>query len=583
MTRISRRKFLAGATLGVGGLVTGTGAATAGRPQRHVVGTRTAAATRAAERAATTVHHTLDFGGIGQAVAGVFSAAAITNLRRRPDVRYVEVDAPVHAIGQTVPWGVDRVDAEVAHASGETGSGANLAIIDTGIDSDHPDLVGNLGDGVAFVTARGRYAQPWDDDDGHGTHCAGIADAVDDSNGVVGVAGGTTLHAVKVLDKRGSGYTSDVAAGIEYVADQGWDVGSMSLGASAGTQTLQDACTYAANLGTLLVAAAGNSGGAVEYPATYDTVVAVSATDENDRLPNWSCRGPAVDLAAPGVDIYSTYAGGGYATLSGTSMACPHVSGAAAMLMATGQTASQARSTLTSSAEDVGLSSNEQGAGLLDVATAFGLDSSDDLSVDTTAPSAPSNLSTSGVTDTSVDLAWDASTSKDVDHYQVYVDGSAGPTTAVTSITVSGLSAGTSYTFTVTAVDGAGNESGASNAVTVTTTGTSAGNAAPTGTITGVTEIDDPSPHATFDVAWTASDVDGNLSTVTLTLTDDTTSGTREATSSTAVGGSSASGTTSLKAHKDEGTGHSYTVQLTVTDGSGSTGGDSTTTTEDGQ
>ena len=382
------------------------------QPDRHVVGTSSPSAVDDAKGKADSVRRVLDFGDIGGAVAGRFSEQAIENLRKRDDVRYVETDGTMHAIdgpgkdapggnpgppgdggggddgstSECLPWGVDRTDAEVATANGADGSadgGVDVAIIDTGIDADHPDLEANLGTGRAFVDCRGGSCiQPWDDDEGHGTHCAGIAGAVAaNGEGVQGVAPGVTLHAVKVLDKRGSGSFSDVAAGIEYVADQGWDVGSMSLGASSGSSVVRDACEYAQGEGVLLVAAAGNSGpctDCVGYPAAYPEVVAVSSTTDGDALSEFSSTGPEVDLAAPGSGVYSTYIDGGYETLSGTSMACPHVSGAGGMLMADGTPASDALTTLKDNAEGIGLGSNESGAGLLDVAAAAGFDTSDD-------------------------------------------------------------------------------------------------------------------------------------------------------------------------------------------------------------
>ncbi|MFB6220618.1 MAG: S8 family peptidase, partial [Halolamina sp.] len=252
--------------------------------------------------------------------------------------------------------------------------------IDTGIDDDHPDLQANVGAGKAYVDCKGPNCNyPWSDDNDHGTHCAGIADAIDNSEGVIGVATEATLHAVKVLDKRGSGSYSDVAAGIEYTADQGWDIGSMSLGGSSDSQTVRDACRYAYDKGVLLVAAAGNDGpcsDCVNYPAKYSTVIAVSATSEDDSLASFSSTGPEIELAAPGENVYSTVIGG-YDTFDGTSMACPHVSGGGAQLMANGYTNTQARDQLNSTAEDIGLASNESGSGLLDVAAALGLDSSD--------------------------------------------------------------------------------------------------------------------------------------------------------------------------------------------------------------
>ena len=305
---------------------------------------------------------------------------AVGGLRQRPDVRYVEANGRMRALAQTTPWGIDRTDSEVAHANGDTGAGADVAIIDTGIDSDHPDLVANLGAGKAFVSARGPYAEPWDDDNDHGTHCAGTADAVDNAEGVVGVSTEATLHAVKVLDKRGSGSFSDIAAGIEYTADQGWDVGSLSLGASSGSQAVKDACTYAYGKGVLLVAAAGNDGpctDCVGYPAAYSECIAVASSASDDSLSGFSSTGPEVELIAPGTDVYSTIPGG-YDTFSGTSMACPHVSGAGAQLMANGYTNDEARSRLKSTAEDIGLASDEQGSGLLDTAAALGYASGDD-------------------------------------------------------------------------------------------------------------------------------------------------------------------------------------------------------------
>ena len=306
--------------------------------------------------------------------------SAIDGLRQRSDIRYVERDGRMEAIAQTLPWGIDRVDADIAHENGETGEGADIAIIDTGIDQTHPDLRTNLGEGQAF--AGGQSYPVWQDDNGHGTHCAGIADALDNSQGVVGVSTEASLHAVKALTAAGIGFTSDVAAGIEYTADQGWDVGSLSLGGGE-SDLLKDACAYAHGKGVLLVAAAGNDGpcsDCVSYPAAYDEVIAVSATDENDDLAGFSSTGPEVELAAPGVEILSTYLGGSYTELSGTSMACPHVSGAGGQLMANGYTNTEARDRLASTAEDISLSSNEQGNGLLDVAAALGLDSSGDLS-----------------------------------------------------------------------------------------------------------------------------------------------------------------------------------------------------------
>ncbi|WP_306057986.1 S8 family peptidase [Natronococcus wangiae] len=354
----------------------------------YIVGTANREGRDEARRRADSVRHVLHFGDIGWAVAGKFSERARENLRRRNDVRYVEEDGEVRAIDhstdedggdpteeQVLPWGIDRVDADIAHHDGETGGGSSVSIIDTGIDPEHETL--EVTGGKAFVSCRGgRCAADWDDDHGHGTHCAGTANGLDNDIGVVGVSTEADLYAVKVLDSRGSGSMSDVAAGIEWTADQGIDVGSLSLGGGS-SETLKDACEYAQSEGTLLVAAAGNDGpdeDTVSYPAAYGECIAVSATTENDDIADFSSRGEEVELAAPGADVLSSVPGDDYDRWNGTSMACPHVSGAAAQLMEDGYTNEEARQRLNETAEDIGLAATEQGNGLLDVAAALGLD-----------------------------------------------------------------------------------------------------------------------------------------------------------------------------------------------------------------
>jgi subtilisin len=341
-----------------------------------------------------------DFNSI-DAVTIRTTKAAADQLGSRADVRYTEVNGKMEALAETLPWGQDRIDSDVLHSNGELGSGGDIAIIDTGIDDDHPDLTDHLGKGKAFVEcdtsggcmfgaqkADNTCNYPWSDDNDHGTHCAGIAAGDDNTEGVVGVAPDATLHAVKVLDGCGSGSYSDVAAGIEYVADQGWDVGSLSLGGDASS-TVKDAVQYAYDNGVLLVAAAGNDGpctDCVGYPAAYQECIAVSATTPTDSLSDYSSTGPEVEIAAPGgasdgtdsTSVYSSIASNAsYDYYNGTSMACPHVSGVGGQLMTNGYTNTDARSQLQDTAKDIGLASNEQGHGLVDAAAALGYDSSD--------------------------------------------------------------------------------------------------------------------------------------------------------------------------------------------------------------
>ncbi|MBI2588078.1 S8 family peptidase, partial [Candidatus Azambacteria bacterium] len=173
------------------------------------------------------------------------------------------------------------------------------------------------------------------DDNGHGTHVAGTVAAVNNTIGVVGVGPDVHLYAIKVLNRNGSGFLSDVIEGIQWAIANGMQVANMSLGTSSDIQSFHDAVIAARNAGIVQVAAAGNSGGAVSFPAAYPEMIAVSATDQNNSIASFSSRGPEVDLAAPGVSIPSTYKGDSYATLSGTSMATPHVTGAAALVLKT--------------------------------------------------------------------------------------------------------------------------------------------------------------------------------------------------------------------------------------------------------
>ncbi len=304
---------------------------------------------------------------------------ALNGLLLNPNVVGVEYDAEVQALGkgkpapsqpvQQLPWGVDRVDADLVNG---TGADVTVCVVDTGIDKDHPDLQANIVGGKNFA-AKGAAVDPtqWDDDNGHGTHVAGTIAALDNSVGVVGVAPQASLLAAKVLDRRGSGYLSDVVAGVDYCVQSGADVVSMSLGTSSDVQTMHDAVDAAYAAGVLLVAAAGNDyGGAVSYPAAYDSVIAVSATDSSDNLASFSSVGPEVELAAPGVSVLSTYKGGSYATLSGTSMATPHVSGVVALAIQANPLLSNAevRALLQNTADDLGAAGKDNwfGYGLVD-------------------------------------------------------------------------------------------------------------------------------------------------------------------------------------------------------------------------
>ncbi len=278
-----------------------------------------------------------------------------------------------------VPWGVKRVNAPAAWPTNK-GAGVKVAVIDTGIDPNHPDL--KVAGGYNALDKD----QPWHDDHFHGTHVAGTIAATINNAHVAGVAPEATLYAVKVLSKDGSGGIFSIMGGINWVAQNGIQVGNMSLGAPQEIPFLQYAIQMARSAGTIIIAAAGNDGKAVNWPAAYPETLAVSAlcpegvtnaklcTSTAGGIATFSSRGPEVDVIAPGVLIPSTvplrHDASGVKAYSGTSMACPHVAGLAALAVAAGATTPDAVvAKLKGAASPLpGLSSNEQGAGLIDAA-----------------------------------------------------------------------------------------------------------------------------------------------------------------------------------------------------------------------
>jgi len=383
-----------------GQVVTGaTGQGAAGR--RVLIGFRSDRGPQTSEARAGvvrqgggTIHRSLRLVPV---VSATLSEEAIRKLRARADVDYVEDDVILHAAEQRKPYGVDRIDADLVWPTGNMGQGVKVAILDTGIDSDHPDLL--LAGGVNFVgSIRDGSTNPsdWNDTYGHGTHVAGIVAARNNTFGVVGVAPDVSLWAVRVLGNNGDGYTSDIIQGLDWCAAHGVQVASMSFGGD-GTRSLHAACDSAYAKGVVLVAAAGNERGAVSYPAAYPSVIAVSAVDAQDMLAPFSNFGSQIALAAPGTGIYSTYKDGSYAYLSGTSMACPHVVGAAALVWASGVTSAAAvRDRLLTTAEDLGPAGFDTsfGHGLVDAEKAAAKATPDGPpSVSVTAPQQGSTVS----------------------------------------------------------------------------------------------------------------------------------------------------------------------------------------------
>lgn len=299
--------------------------------------------------------------------------SAVASLLEESSIRYIEEDKTVYILsvgppgGQDVPWGIDRVfgDEEYSFSTWEQtrGSGVGVAVLDTGIDEEHESLPAPV-DGVNTVDDT-----HWGvDENGHGTFVSGIIAALDNNLGVVGVAPEADLYAVKILDEEGVGPLSSVIEGLEWSVNSDIPIINMSFGIEDYSESLDEACQTAYDEGHLLIAAAGNDGEEdnVSYPARYNSVIAVAASDENDNIADFSDTGDEIELIAPGKDIVSTYPDENYAVGEGTSYSASHVTGIAALLKAKDASISnnQMRSVIQEKAEDLGLSDNEQGYGL---------------------------------------------------------------------------------------------------------------------------------------------------------------------------------------------------------------------------
>ena len=289
--------------------------------------------------------------------AANLSPSAVAALKNDPAVEAVEPDYQVTAFGspsQPLPTGINRAEADLSPTAKINGVdervNVDIAVIDTGIDLRHADL--NVYRSVNMI-------MPFfsgNDDNGHGTHVAGTTAAKDNGIGVVGMAPGARLWAVKVLDRNGAGSISTVIAGIDYVTSHASeiDVANMSLGCECQSAALDAAISRSVAAGVVYAVAAGNSAkdASTFSPANHSDVITVSAvadfngqpgggasptcrTDVDDTFADFSNFGAPVDIAAPGVCITSTWKGGKYNTISGTSMASPHVAGAAALYIAT--------------------------------------------------------------------------------------------------------------------------------------------------------------------------------------------------------------------------------------------------------
>lgn len=290
-----------------------------------------------------------------RSISATISEDSVEELMDFSTVKWVEIDKVMKISVQKDDWGIGRTGTSRAWNFGYTGTGIKVAVLDTGI-SAHQDLV--ISGGVSFDPSSKSY----NDNHGHGTHVAGIISAKDNSIGMVGVAPDSQLYAVKVLGSDGSGLTSDIIKGIDWAISNNMDIINLSLGSQDESVALKEAVTRAINKGIVVVAAAGNdghlnpTGDTVDYPASYDQVIAVGAIDVNNQIAPFSSNGPSVDVVAPGVSISSTLSTGNYGEMSGTSMATPYVTGIVALYKEAypNYTVSQIQDLIKSNALDLG-------------------------------------------------------------------------------------------------------------------------------------------------------------------------------------------------------------------------------------
>ena len=320
--------------------------------------------------------------------------ATRARLLARPGVAYVEVDHVAHAYDLDASaldeaaatgvaaawrpndtflsqqWSLATLRAEEAWELSR-GTGVTIAVVDTGVDYIHPDLAGRVDLGRDFVDG--------DDDpmdvQGHGTHVAGIAaGATDDGFGIAGMAPGSRILAIRVLDAKGAGNYSQVASGIVQAAQKGAKVINLSLGGPEQSELLRSAIDYAASRGAIVTCATGNeSAAAIGYPARYESCIAVGATDSADARAAFSNQGDGIDLVAPGAQVLSSTMGGSHEAWDGTSMASPYVAGAAALLVSQGLGRRAAVDALVTTAKDIGAPGYDTatGNGRIDAAAAL--------------------------------------------------------------------------------------------------------------------------------------------------------------------------------------------------------------------
>jgi subtilisin family serine protease len=430
------------------------------------------------------IHHTY---WLVPAIAAELPEPAVQALRNNPAVARVDLDTPISEIDAELDasWGVKRLGSGLVHDGGNRGGGVRVCVIDSGVDYAHPELNANFVGGYDFVNGDN---DPFDDR-GHGSHVSGILLARDNNTGVVGVAPEAWLYSYKILDQNGQGFISNAIAALQSCIEAGGQVTNSSFGTQSDPgSTVKAAYDNAETMGLVNVAAAGNRTSifgtctSVAFPARYSSVIAVTATDSNNNIASFSCRGAEAELAAPGANIQSTVPTGscayctssGYGTLSGTSMASPHVAGAAALVIASGiadgngngRINDEVRQRLQTTADDLGTAGRDSNYG-------YGLVDADEAAppAPPDPPTAPSGLTATAVSSSRIDLSWSDNSTNESGFKIERCTGSpcsnafaqiATVGVGITAYSNTGLQASSTYTYRVHAHN-AGGESSYSN------------------------------------------------------------------------------------------------------------------------
>lgn len=403
------------------------------------------------------------------AISATVTNADLYQLVKDPNIAYVERNVPVYVTGDfkttAVPadqnqWNFQAVQPTKMWDEGYTGAGVKVAVIDTGIFA-HSEL--SIAGGISTVD----YTTSYSDDNGHGTHVAGIIAAKNNGTGITGVAPDVQLYAVKAIKENREGNLQDVLEGLEWSIENDMDIINISLGMDTDSEVLHEMMDRAYNAGIVIVGSAGNSQKdadgnliststyTVNYPAKYDSVIAVAAVNNANVRGDFSSVGPEVEVAAPGVDVISTYVKsdgtGGYAKANGTSQAAPHVAGMIALLMQEypSMTNAQLREEVRKYAVDLGAPGRD---------TEYGFGSLT-FNKDVAPPANVTNVQVTGKTENSISLSWTNPTDSDFATNNIYANDVKVGTTADESFTVNALQPNTSYTISVKSVDAGGNES----------------------------------------------------------------------------------------------------------------------------